>query len=220
MSAWVFLVRGRGVDLVAMTALHALRETMGLADEVQALHRDDLVSIEGAVSGTAEEWADSLTARQHWFNPNKHRYALYEAAMGAHAAAEGSTAWPEPWLRRRVASDRPELAARPPAVDALAEWLELSGPQGLYAVPLLVYDRETGVRPLAGRSPQPGVTHLRGVLWTLVLAGDDAGAVSRRAEDIALTRHRRQGLLVNPHMEGWAWVGAPRPLGPITEVEA
>ena len=41
----------------------------------------------------------------------------------------------------------------------------------------------------------------RGVLWRLWLPDRDADAARRRAESIAVTRSRREGLLMNPHAQ-------------------
>ena len=41
----------------------------------------------------------------------------------------------------------------------------------------------------------------RGVLWRLWLPDLDSGSARRRAESIAVTRSRRQGLLMNPHAQ-------------------
>lgn len=215
MSALVFLVRGRGVDLVAMTARHALRETMGLGGEVVDLQRDDLVIVEGVREETG--WLEAFTARQHWFNPNKHRYALARAKEGAFAAARGGS-WPQRWLERVVATDRPDLD---PAVDdVFSAWLGLPAHAGCHAVPLAVYDRAEPIAPLAGRWPQSGGHFLRATLWTLVLRLPEAEAAARRAAEIAITRRRGEGLLVNPHMEGWAMVARPRRLDAPGEVAA
>lgn len=42
---------------------------------------------------------------------------------------------------------------------------------------------------------------LRGVLWTLELDAPDADIARRMAQEIAVTRRREQGLLMNPHFQ-------------------
>lgn len=42
---------------------------------------------------------------------------------------------------------------------------------------------------------------LKGVLWTLELDAPDAQAARKMAEEIAVTRRRDQGLLMNPHFQ-------------------
>jgi hypothetical protein len=215
MSALAFLVRGRSVDLVAMTALHALRDTLGLGDEVISLARDEMVVIEGVDLRSASEWTAGFTHQQHWFNPNKHRFAAFEVSEGALARARSeASAWPHPWVRALIETDRPDLVALQQAgrlADPLAAWLGAPAGPGHFAVPLAVWDRESAVDALpAGSWPDPACSRLRAVLWTLTLKADSATSAAARAEQLAVTRARRQGLLLNPHMEGFAAVGPAR----------
>lgn len=134
MSALVFAVQHRSVDLVAMSALRALRDELGLGDALSDLRRDELTVLEGASPADADKWVDACTHTQHWFNPNKHRFAMFAAHPGATAAAAGEAAWPEPWLGELLASDRPDLLARlqggdaPSGEGALRAWLALADP--------------------------------------------------------------------------------------------
>jgi hypothetical protein len=57
----------------------------------------------------------------------------------------------------------------------------------------LEYFRRAGVSSLQGLE--------RGILWRLLLLEPDAVAARRLAEDIAVTRARRHGLLANPHSQ-------------------
>ena len=216
MSSMVFLVRGRSVDLVAMTAFNTLRDTLGLGDEILLLNRDDVFVIEGVQPSDVPAWVEACKAHQHWFNPNKHRFAACLARDGAVEAARSGTAWPDPWLERRVDTDRPDLvAAGPDAGDPLEDWLGLARHEGAFAVPLLAWDREDGIGSLPGAHwPDPERERLRGVLWTLVLGAASAEAARSRAEELAVTRARRQGLLVHPHMQGSSFVGPARSLAP------
>ncbi|MHB8080437.1 MAG: hypothetical protein ACYDIE_14440, partial [Candidatus Krumholzibacteriia bacterium] len=54
---------------------------------------------------------------------------------------------------------------------------------------------------------------LSGVLWRLVIAPGPTAALAV-AEALAVTRGARQGLLVNPHMEGWL-IAARGAIGPV-----
>ena len=72
MSDLSFLVRGRSMDLAAMTARHALQDTLGLEDEVIDLLRDQLVLVAGIDAERSTEWTEAISAQQNWFNPNKH----------------------------------------------------------------------------------------------------------------------------------------------------
>jgi hypothetical protein len=223
MSDLSFLVRGRSVDLVAMTARHALQTTLGLADEVLDLYRDQLVCVTGVDEAHAPAWTEAMAAQQHWFNPNKHRFASYLSADGALAAARGRGDWPSPWLSALVDTDRPDLVAARDSDrlgDLLAGWMAPPVESGAFAVSFVAYDLEDGVSRLPhGDWPAADHEMLRGILWTIVLRAADADAAQERAEEILVTRTRTQGLLVHPHMEGWTAVGAARPCESM-EVEA
>lgn len=92
---------------------------------------------------------------------------------------------------------------------------------GAFAVSFMAYDLEDGVSRLpSGHWPGTGHDLLQAVLWTLVLRADSAEAASARAEEILVTRSRTEGMLVNPHMEGYTAVGAARPCEPVAEVQA
>jgi hypothetical protein len=224
MSDLSFLVRGRSVDLVAMTARHALQTTLGLADEVIDLLRDQLVLVAAIDEAGAEEWTEAVSAQQNWFNPNKHHFASYLSSDGALAAARDQAAWPSPWLQQLVDTDRPDLvAARESgrAGDLLAGWMAPPVESGAYAVSFVAYDLEDGVSRLPhGLWPARDHEILQGVLWTIVLHAASADAARERAEEILVTRSRTDGLLVHPHMEGWTAVGAARPCEPAAEVRA
>jgi len=224
MSDLSFLVRGRSVDLVAMTAGRALRTTLGLGDEVIDLFRDQLVCVAGVGKSSAASWTGAVLAHQHWFNPNKHRFASYISSDGALAAVAGGGTWPSPWLSELVDTDRPDLVAGRDAGasgDLLAAWMAPPPEPGAFAVSFIAYDLEDGVSRLpTGHWPDTKQDVLRAVLWTLILHALDREAAMARAEEILVTRTRTNGMLVHPHMEGWTAVGAARPCNPSAEVQA
>lgn len=207
MSAYAFLVRGRSTDLVAMTAAQALRAHFTRPSELVSLLRDDVYLLEGVEGSDPGLWTDACTSHAHWFNPNKHRFALMEAAAGGIDAARAATDWPAPWLTMRLHTDRPDILARGSRRDALEEWLGLEPDPGITSVSLVAWEHEDvgGVLP-AGHWPRPDARCLHLVLWTLVLSSEDIAGCVARAEQLAITRGRRQGLLVHPHMQGWARV--------------
>ncbi|RKZ13498.1 hypothetical protein DRQ53_03025 [bacterium] len=224
MSDLSFLVRGRSVDLVAMTARRALQTTLGLGDEVLDLMRDQLVCIAGVEDASAAEWSAAIASHQHWFNPNKHRFASFVSADGAFAAIKGNGDWPSPWLREIVDTDRPDLVAARESgklEDLLAGWMAPPSEAGAFAVSFIAYDLEDGVSRLpVGHWPGSGYEFLQAVLWTIVLRAEDAAAARARAEELLVTRTRTSGMLVHPHMEGYTAVGAARPCKTTTEVQA
>ena len=210
MSALVFLVRGRSVDLVAMTATRALRDTMGLEGRLHSLLRDDLIVLEGARAEEGEAWTEACTSHAHWFNPNKHRHAMVEAVAGALDAARDSAPWPEPWLRKLLHTDRPDLVARHGTIeDPLEAWTlgRETEAEGVHAVTLVSWDHEDAGSALpAGHWPDPDVRVLSLVAWTLRLKVAKPAEALELAREVAVTRGRRHGLLVHPHMQGWAQV--------------
>lgn len=208
MSELVLLVRRRGVDLVAMSALTALRGPCGLGDRLVALCRDDgyVLGLSGAFDAAA--WERACVARADWFNPNKHRYALYEGQPGALDAARGVAAWPSPWLTRRLGSDRPDLAATA-GRDELEAWLALPAQPSTTRHSLLAWQCDDAVAALPhGHWPDAATGLVRLTLWTLQLRAGSPDDAARLAEEAAITRTRERGLLVHPHMQGWVWLQA------------
>ncbi len=227
MSAYVFALCHRTVDLVAATAGATLQNALGLGERLIALRRDDLYALEGA-EGAAEEWAAACAEHAAWFNPNTHRHAFFRAqagavdaarrfAAGASPAPDGGLTWPSPWIGallhtdradlsgRRVPweSDRPLAAGR--ASSDLEAWLALPPEGGAYAVSLAAFDADDPVHPLRGSAwPAPGAEVLPLQLWTLALRANGPKDALQTALEVALTRHRCHGLLIHPHVQGWA----------------
>jgi len=208
MSAYVFCVRHRTVDLVGMTATHALRERMGLGQQLVELRRDDVFAVEGEELGAGAAWAEACLAQAHWFNPNKHRYGLYEAREGALAvAAAQSDEWPVNWLGKLVRTDRPDLDGRT-NVAGLESWLAFDSIAGAHAAAMCAWDLEEGLGALPeGSWPTTEARLLRGQLWSAQLIAENEDHARAVLEGFAVTTARDQGLLVHPHMEGWASLG-------------
>jgi len=224
MRALTFAVQHRGVDLVAMTAARALRGPLGLGSRLVELRRQEakVLEIGGSASsasgstpltGTVGDWAAACTRVAPWFNPNKHRYALFEARPGALAAARQEGGWPDPWLLRLVSTDRPGPSGAPPSSPPLDGWLALPQRPGAYAVTMAVWDREEPERALpSGSWPSPQARVLPLVLWTLAVEARSPQEALQLAEEAAVTRSRERGLLVRPHVEGWTPLGDSRTL--------
>ncbi len=201
MNAMALLVRHRSVDLVAMTALHALRSSMGATGLID-LRRDDVFAWEGPDLGAPGAWIERATAQANWFNPNKHRFALFETAPGALEAARTDKPFPTPWLGDLVASDHPALET---GRYGIADWL--GPPEEGFAVTLLAWDREMGEGSLPGRRwPAAQTRVLRAQMWTLTVREASEKVAFETAEKLAITRTRDSGLLVHPHMEGWCFL--------------
>lgn len=204
MKALVFFVRHRSVDLVGMTAASALRERMGMGDRLLVLRRDDVFALEAAELGSAEPWLRGFTATTHWFNPNKHRFALYVARAGAIAAATSGSAWPSPWIESLLHSDRPDLSSGPQ--HGLSSWQAIDPVPRSHVHAIVSWDREMGLGglPAAGQWPVVrDVRVLRAQLWSAQVRADSVAAARELVEEFTVTRSRQHGLLVHPHIEGW-----------------
>ncbi len=183
------LTAHKGVDLHAATALQVMRERLEGGRHLVGLHRcrwHTLNRNEGAAD------AASLLETGRHYNPNKHHYGLF-------ARTAATVPWfrspdhvlPPDWPGRASGSD---LESGPDLYDEL-----LGGPAGCGRVSV---DIATLVRGQA----EPVAS---GVLWRLELTVEEEQAAAV-ATGLAVARRRKQGLLLNPHLEDWL-VGAVRP---------
>jgi len=173
----------KGVDLHAATAVRVMQRRLGGGDALVALHRCELHTLWEApgVPSVAE-----LLEVGRYFNPNKHNYGHFRLAgttapwtVGAGAALDAA------WPGEAVASSLLPLPG-----DLYERLLGGALPEGCVAVDVAAF-------PLGETGPV-----VSGVLWRLVLA-DDGRDPSRLADRLAIARAGDQGLLVNPHLEGW-----------------
>ena len=177
----------KGVDLHAATAWRVMRDRLRGGERLVALRRAEYYTY----------WEDDPDGRRlaelldtgRCFNPNKHHYGHF-ALADAGAAWSGNEAdcrggnLPAGWPGEARGSDLPaggDLYAR------------LLG--GAPAAPLAAVD--VCAFPLGESGPVLG-----GVLWRLVLETGREGA-GELADRLVVARGSREGLLVNPHMQGW-----------------
>ncbi len=178
----------KGVDLHAETAARVIRDRLDGGDRLISLRRAEIHTFWRDPEKAAPETVTRMLGVGRFYNPNKHHYAHFELpeATGPWNGGEGRGApLPSGWPGEELASDLP---SGPESVyDRL---LGGPAPEGAVAVDVCAY-------PLA----EPNVP-LTGVLWRLVLAegSPDAETVAR---GLVEARGARQGLLVNPHMQGW-----------------
>jgi hypothetical protein len=177
-------VRLKVVDLVVQTAWITLTEKLGLEGELLGLARYSYwgMELEGAGAGPIlSETQRAVRMDSAFTNQNKHRYAL---------RVEGGPSSGDLALDK----DYPVLAGG-------------SGGGGGYAVDCLVREldggREEGYRDrLDSRLEGVRVRGMvAGEVWRLLVRARNEEEAIGRVERIAVTRSRREGLLLNPHYQ-------------------
>ena len=192
------LTSHKGVDLHAATAVRVMRERLEGGDRLQSLRRCELHTFAGEPDGVSMA---RLLDNGRYFNPNKHHYG--------HFVLDEATPWTDTaggpldprWPGALRGTDVAALAD-----DAAAVYASLLGgplPEGCTAVDVATWARD-----------QQGPV-LSGVLWRLVLRAGAAEAADL-GETLAVTRERKRGLLLNPHMDSWLTVVRDRPLAGTT----
>lgn len=181
------LTSHKGVDLHAASALRVMKDRLEGGDRLVNLLRCELHTYWDAPEGIS---VARLLDTGRYFNPNKHHYGVFAA---------GSE---EPWFGCTDCRGRVLPAGWPGKLLGT----DLTGPEDAARL----YNRLLGGDPPAGCSAvdvisfelgqQPPV--LSGVLWRLLVAGDPATAAGTGL-NLAVARSRKQGLLINPHMEAW-----------------
>lgn len=189
------LTSHKGVDLHAATARRVLRDLPGGGERLLALARAEFHTFWPGTEGwpgpdDERPTVDRLLATGRYFNPNKHHYAHFRlTGSGGPWARRGEgcrgAALPEGWPGTPVAGD---CGAVDPGL--LERLLGGGPPPDGCSVDVCAF-------PLDAPGPL-----LSGVLWRLQIGPGPASALAV-AEALAVTRGTRQGLLVNPHMEGW-----------------
>lgn len=182
------LTSHKGVDLHAASALLVMQDRLTGGEKLVNLLRCELHAFWGEPQGWTVE---RLLATGRYFNPNKHHCGVFgsgtEVANWLTRTGSGLRLTTD-WLAEVLATDLAELQA-----DAA----------GLYGT-LLGGRIPTGCAPcdIVGFAAGQTGPVLSGVLWRLVIRGDErvARAVG---EELAIARHRKQGLLINPHMDNW-----------------
>ncbi len=189
------LTSHKGVDLHAASALLVMKDRLDGGQRLVNLLRCEMHTYwdENLPGGMAK-----LLNTGRFFNPNKHHYG--------HFIADGAES---PWLNcddcrgRKVDAGWPGKLAGTDLEgftegEALYQRL-LAGPAESHLTPVDVV-----AFPLGQDGPV-----LSGVLWRLLIDGDVKTA-HEIGEQLAVARARKQGLLINPHMEAWLMAGTER----------
>lgn len=179
----------KGVDLHAETAGRVARRHLAGGEHLAALWRAEFHTFWHEAGTEAPESVARLLGVGRFFNPNKHHHAQFrlEGAeapwFGAEAAVRGETL-PAAWPGAVQATDLPGGG------DAYHGLLGGVPAPGTAVVDVCAF-------PLGEEGPL-----LSGVVWRLVFdrSVDDPAAL---AASLTEARSAREGLLVNPHMQGW-----------------
>ncbi len=188
------LTSHKGVDLHAASALLVMKDRLEGGHRLVNLLRCELHTFwDESVQGGMKK----LLNTGRFFNPNKHHFGHFSQAQ------EGATWFDcEDCRGRRLAAGWPgkliDTDLRESQDDARTLYEILLGgalADGLTAVDVISF-------PLGQDGPV-----LSGVLWRLLLSGDAATA-PEVGLNLAVARGRKQGLLINPHMEAWLTIGS------------
>jgi hypothetical protein len=187
-SQSTLLTAHKGVDLHAATALLVMKDRLVGGDRLEGLFRCEMHTF---WNGTGGPTIGRLLDIGRYFNPNKHHYGHFEwAGCGPSwldSPIEGNELDPD-WPGRPAGTDL--ILPDGESNDLYRRLLGSAVPEGVSAVDVVSFSRG-----------QEGPV-LSGVLWRLWIRGDvqDSLAVGCK---LAVASSRKEGLLVNPHMESW-----------------
>ena len=183
-------VRLKVTDLVAQTAWMTLTEKMGFAGDLCGVLRYSYwaMEAEGDSAGAVCEAIDREIRMDSAFtNQNKHFYSL-AVSGGGDEAASGD-------LRIDRDFPRGECGGR------------------IFACDLFVSEQGGGrddgyASRLNARLAGAKVTGMKsGEVWRILVRAEDAEEAARKVEEMAVTRSRQHGLLLNPHYQAFEFIG-------------
>ena len=186
------LTSHKGVDLHAASALLVMKERLDGGERLVNLFRSELHTFWGdSVPGGMKK----LLNTGRYFNPNKHHFGHFSNDEAG-----------DPWFKCTDCRGRSVGLQWPGNISGSDIEGDLDS-TALYNVLLggPVEDRHTAVDFISFPLGQDGPV-LSGVLWRLLISGDPASAIEI-GHNLAVARSRKQGLLINPHMEAWLMAG-------------
>ena len=192
---WVKL---KVIDLVAQTAWMTLTEKMDFSKDLCGMVRYSYWAIEadGENAKSVLGEIDRVVRLDSAFtNQNKHFYHL-----GLSVEQNGEV--------RETAGDFDPRNDYPKS-----DFCDDDDCSGTYACDLLIRertgDREEGfVSRLNSRLDGVTVTSVRaGEIWRLIVSAPDEGEARKKVEEMAVTRSRQEGLLLNPHYQSFEFAG-------------
>lgn len=190
------LTSHKGVDLHAASALLVMKDRLEGGHRLVNLFRSEIHTFWGE---NAPGGMEKLLNTGRYFNPNKHHYGHF---IKDDAGGE--------WFNctdcrgRMVNTDWPG--------NMQGTDLEMSNQKSS-----LLYNNLLGGLPAGDHCAVDVISFplgqdgpvLSGVLWRLIISGDSATAMEV-GQNLAVARGRKQGLLINPHMEAWLLAGTER----------
>ena len=187
-SQTTLLTSHKGVDLHVATSLLVMKDRLEGGHLLEGLFRCEMHTFWGDADGLS---IARLLDIGRYFNPNKHHYGHFDLAGGGPSwldvAPAGNILAPE-WPGRAEGTDL-DLSADEGG-DLYQHLLRGAPFDGVSAVDVVSYPRG-----------QEGPV-LSGVLWRLLIRGDALSSLEMGCK-LAVASHRKEGLLVNPHMESW-----------------
>jgi hypothetical protein len=196
---WVKL---KVTDLVVETSWFTLMEKLDFAGTVFGLSRYScwFISVSAPDIGTAlEELEGAVTIDSAFINQNKHRYSLVPEGKeaGEDTPGRGDFDHRKDFVLRESSPEGTRLE-RLPAFD-------------LYACDCLVRTDGSGsdyTGRLKTRLDKVSIRDLEyGQVWRIIGKADSREEAYEMVEKIAVTRSRRQGLLLNPHYQSHEIIG-------------
>lgn len=182
------LTSQKGVDLHAATALKVMKDRLEGGHLLVDLFRCEMHTYWGEPEGFSFE---RLLDIGRYFNPNKHHYGHFEWTEGGSSwldSALDSNSLDTGWPGRAAGTD---LKSSLVQENGLYQLLLGGTPtEGISAVDVVSF-------PKGQEGPV-----LSGVLWRLLIEGAPEAAHEVGCR-LAVASHRKEGLLVNPHMESW-----------------
>lgn len=196
---WVKL---KVTDLVVETAWFTLTEKLDFTGSLYGLSRYScwFISASGPDAEAILDELDGIVRLDSAFiNQNKHKYSLVIQEDGGErqASRRGDFRHEEDFILRESNPGGARLE-KIPGFD-------------LYACDCLVTEEESGAdyaRRLSSRAGRLDITGVEsGQIWRLILRAGSRDQASRLVEEIAVTRSRREGLLLNPHYQSHHIIG-------------
>ena len=186
------LTSHKGVDLHAASALLVMKDRLEGGGRLVNLLRCEMHTFWDQPAAVS---VARLLDTGRYFNPNKHHYGVFTTDAGEgpwfDCADCRGRSLPAGWPGSLVDSD---LKGHDDARDLYDTLLGGVPTPGYSAVDILSFG-------LGQSGPV-----LSGVLWRMVLEGE-AAETADIGMNLAVARGRKQGLLINPHMEAWLSIG-------------